>query len=213
MQLRRADVLAGALALLDADGLDGLTMRKLAARLGVQVGALYWHYASKQDLLDAMAEKLVEGVGDPFPPGPWDQQLAALASRLRHALLARRDGARVVAGTYVTGPNTVLAAKTAVDILRAAGLPPARAGWAGFTLARYVLGHTIEEQARAELAADGAWQARQAAAAEQAGPGYADPLGTLFGADPDDLFTYGITVFIDGIRHQLQPDQPPAGPG
>ena len=51
MRLRREHVVDEAIALLDADGLDALTMRKLATRLGVQAGALYWHFASKQALL------------------------------------------------------------------------------------------------------------------------------------------------------------------
>jgi type II secretory pathway predicted ATPase ExeA len=55
MRLRREHVVDEAIVLLDADGLDALTLRKLATRLGVQAGALYWHFASKQALLDAMA--------------------------------------------------------------------------------------------------------------------------------------------------------------
>jgi TetR/AcrR family transcriptional regulator, tetracycline repressor protein len=55
MQLKRADVVTGALALLDADGLDGLTMRKL----GVQAGGIYWHFKNKQALLEAMADRIV----------------------------------------------------------------------------------------------------------------------------------------------------------
>ena len=69
MLLRKANVVEGALALLEAEGLDGLTMRKLGAALNVQAGALYRHFPSKEALLDAMAEKLVEGIADPAPEG------------------------------------------------------------------------------------------------------------------------------------------------
>ena len=67
-QLHRQDVLDGALAMLDAVGLDQLTTRKLAAHLGVQAGALYWHFANKQALLDAMADRLYEGGLSPERP-------------------------------------------------------------------------------------------------------------------------------------------------
>ena len=60
MRSRCERVVDVAIALLDADGLDALTMRKLATRLGVQAGALYWHFASKQALLDAMADRFLE---------------------------------------------------------------------------------------------------------------------------------------------------------
>jgi AcrR family transcriptional regulator len=63
-------VLAGALDLLDTDGLEGLTMRKLAAHLGVQAGALYWHFQSKRALLDAVADALLADVAGPAPGAP-----------------------------------------------------------------------------------------------------------------------------------------------
>ncbi|MFD0516963.1 TetR/AcrR family transcriptional regulator [Paractinoplanes durhamensis] len=70
MQLRRADVLRGARDLLDADGLDGLTMRKLGAALNVQAGGLYWHFPSKQALLEAVADDLLAGVAETPRPAP-----------------------------------------------------------------------------------------------------------------------------------------------
>src|SRR6185312_10467837 len=100
VQLRRADVLRGARELIDAEGLDGLTMRKLGAQLKVQAGALYWHFPSKQALLGAIADDLVAAVADAPPAGPWDQRLITMAHRLRRALLGLRDGARLVAGTF-----------------------------------------------------------------------------------------------------------------
>src|SRR3954471_22746225 len=101
MQLHRGDVVRGALTLLDSDGLDALTMRKLAAHLGVQAGALYWHFPNKQALLDAAAEGIVAKADFTLPPAPWDVQARTLAHQIRAALLAYRDGARLVAGTWV----------------------------------------------------------------------------------------------------------------
>jgi AcrR family transcriptional regulator len=209
MLLRKANVVEGALALLDAEGLDGLTMRKLGAALNVQAGALYRHFPSKDALLDAMAEKLLEGVGDPIPDGPWDDQLTVLAHRLRAALLARRDGARLVAGTFVPEPNTAAAGGAAVAVLCAAGVPVERAGWIAYATMYYVLGHTIEEQAQVRLNEQGEdWQARQALG-PQDDPLFARALDSVIAADPAERFAYGLQLLIDGIRQQLpNPEQP-----
>src|SRR6185312_14021037 len=180
MRLRREHVVDEAIALLDADGLDALTMRKLATRLGVQAGALYWHFASKQALLDAMADRFLEDFGADLPAGLWDERLSAAGWRLRQVLLSHRDGARVM------------------EILQAAGLPPDRAGWAAFAAFHYVLGHTIEEQAQLELTERGVWEPKLTV------DGIENKLAaTAFTADPAERFGYGLQLFLDGIRQQL----------
>jgi TetR/AcrR family tetracycline transcriptional repressor len=198
MRLRRERVVGEAIALLDADGLDALTMRKLATRLGVQPGALYWHFAGKQALLDAMADRFLEGFTAGLPGGSWDERFAAAAWRLRQVLLSHRDGARVMAGTYVAEPNTILLGNLAIEILQAAGLPADRAGWATFAAFHYVLGHTIEEQAQLELTERGAWEPQLTV------NGIENKLAaTAFTADPAERFGYGLQLFLDGIRQQL----------
>jgi len=195
MQLKRADVVTGALTLLDTDGLDGLTMRKLGALLGVQAGGIYWHFTNKDALLDAMADRIVEAVtATPLTEGPWDARLAEVAHRLRRALLTHRDGARVVAGTYVLEPNTVRGGEQAMRILTDAGFPADRAGWVLFATMYYVLGHTIEEQAQQ---AQGDWAQR--------GSGLPDSelsraLDSVVRADPEERFAYGLDLLLDGVR-------------
>lgn len=198
MRLRREHVVDEAIALLDADGLDALTMRKLATRLGVQAGALYWHFASKQALLDAMADRFLEDFGADLPAGSWDERLSAAGWRLREVLLSHRDGARVMAGTYVAEPNTILLGNMVIEILQTAGLPPDRAGWAAFAAFHYVLGHTIEEQAQLELTERGLWEPKLTV------DGIENKLAaTAFTADPAERFGYGLQLFLDGIRQQL----------
>ena len=203
MLLRKANVVEGALALLEAEGLDGLTMRKLGAALNVQAGALYRHFPSKEALLDAMAEKLVDGIADPAPVGPWNEQITVLAHRFRAALLAHRDGARLYAGTFVQEPNINAAGSVAVEALCAEGISVERAGWIVFAGMYYVLGHTIEEQAQLRLVGrDDDWRAR----ADRSSPDhplFAEALDSVIAADPADRFAYGLDLFIDGIRQHL----------
>jgi AcrR family transcriptional regulator len=201
VQLRRADVLRCARDLLDAEGLDGLTMRKLGTALNVQAGAIYWHFAGKQALLEAIADDLLAGVAEPPPAGPWDQRLVTLAHKLRQALLGVRDGARLVAETFVTEPNPALAARIGMRILMDAGLPAEQAAWTMFAVGHYVLGHTIEEQA-----AGPDRDARLAARAE----GDADlrELAAAIGADPGRRFEFGLGLLVDGIRVRVGPRTP-----
>lgn len=194
MQLRRADVLRGARELIDAEGLDGLTMRKLGAHLKVQAGALYWHFPSKKALLEAISDDLVAGVADAPPAGPWDQRLVTMAHRLRRALLSMRDGARLVAETFTTEPNTLLAGRTGMEILVDAGMSPDRAAWTMLALSHYIVGHVIEEQSPRDDV-----PARIAGSAGK----YTAELGAAITADPDRRFDFGLGLMVDGIRRHI----------
>ena len=200
MLLRKENVVDGALALLDEEGLDGLTMRKLGAALGVRASALYRHFPSKEALLDAMAERLVEGLGDPRPEGRWDERLTVLAHRFREALLSHRDGARVFAGTFISEPNSNALGGAVVQALTEAGVPTERAGWITFAGMYYVLGHTIEEQAQHLAGAD--WAARESHSPPDDAE-FAQALRAVIVADPAERFDFGLALFIDGVRQQL----------
>lgn len=124
-KLDQARTVEAALALLDEVGLDALTMRRLAEAMDVRAGALYRYFATKHELLTAMAEVLLADCLDrPLASPDWSERLAELARRMRTALLGRRDGARVYAGTYSTGSHTLGFADTLVGVLREAGFSP-----------------------------------------------------------------------------------------
>lgn len=200
MLLRKADVVDGALKFLNAEGLDGLTMRKLGAALNVQGGALYRHFPNKAALLNAMADKIVEGVGEPLPDASWHEQIYVLGNRFREALLAHRDGARLVSATHATGHATSTNASFVINVLCKAGLSPAQAGSLALALYYYVLGHTIEEQAaQARPLADGSWQHREL----DLSPEYVAALDALMRTDPAERFAYGLRTFIEGIASQI----------
>ncbi len=127
MRLRREQVVATALRLLNDVGLDALTMRRLGQELDVQAATLYWHIKNKEELLDAMAEAMLAGCAESVPVALSGMERAAgMAERLRGALLAHRDGARVFAGTYVAQDNTLRVSEVLLGALSDAGLLPAR---------------------------------------------------------------------------------------
>ena len=103
--LTREKVVRAALRLLDKVGLDGLTLRKLAADLRVQAPALYWHFKNKQELLDEMATcVLAKAIEEILPgqQGDWPDWATHLGHGIRRTLLRHRDGAKMFSGTYLT---------------------------------------------------------------------------------------------------------------
>ncbi|MEU1946399.1 TetR/AcrR family transcriptional regulator C-terminal domain-containing protein [Streptomyces sp. NPDC020125] len=203
MRLRRSNVLEGAMRLLEEEGLAGLTMRRLASALDVRPSALYWHFADKRALLDAMAEELVSGVPDPDETLPWDERVAVLARGLRDALLSHRDGARLHAGTFVSGPHTLRLGNALLAALTDAGLPRAQATGTVFGLLHFVLGHTIEEQARDELRAAKQWDPERMVAAAGDFPELAAGLAAFETASPDERFADGVGGILDGVRYRV----------
>ncbi|MDT5236293.1 MAG: TetR/AcrR family transcriptional regulator, tetracycline repressor protein, partial [Mycobacterium sp.] len=80
MQLHKHDVVDAATALLDNYGVADLTMRRLARELDVSPGALYWHFANKQRLLGAVADRILESVGD--VNAGWQDRVTGICGRL-----------------------------------------------------------------------------------------------------------------------------------
>jgi len=207
VQLRRGDVLDGAMAILDEYGLGDLTMRKLATSLGVQPGALYWHFPNKQTLLGAMADRILEDVDAPPAADTWDDALTELAHRFRGALLAHRDGAELVAATYASRLTTSRARDGFVAAAQRGGLSRAYAELTGYALLHYVLGHTVDEQSRIQLAELGALTRAPLAPGVDTGESPTSDDDLLDG-DPAVRFDFGLTLLVDGIRRRLSEHVP-----
>ncbi|MGW7519793.1 TetR/AcrR family transcriptional regulator [Streptomyces sp. NPDC054796] len=205
-RLDRARTLQTALDLLNESGLDTLTMRRLADAVGAQAGALYRYFATKQDLLTAMAERMVEGVGaaaGPTGDGDWSEGVAHMARALRAALLAHRDGARVYAGTHSTGPNTLGFADSLVGVLREAGFDDGEAARALYAVVNFTVGHTLEEQAALQPEGEGppadAGGLHDAVVAG-AYPHLSATLPVLTSTDFTAHFEFGLRLLLDGLR-------------
>src|SRR6202167_5802542 len=99
MKVNREIVVAAGLKLLNEVGLEQLTLRRLAKELKIQAPTLYWHFQSKQELIDAMATLvLAEGAPSLVPSKGargWKAWVNAFGMGLRQTLLRYRDGARV----------------------------------------------------------------------------------------------------------------------
>lgn len=98
VQLHRETIISQALELLDTYGLADMTMRRVANSLGVAAGALYWHIANKQELITAVAKKILQPVFAlvDAPPGSTYASPQDFCTTLHSTLLAHRDGAELV---------------------------------------------------------------------------------------------------------------------
>ncbi|MDL4773711.1 MULTISPECIES: TetR/AcrR family transcriptional regulator C-terminal domain-containing protein [Thermomonosporaceae] len=201
MRLDRPVVVATALALLDEVGLDGLSLRRLAAELGVQAPALYRHFSGKDDLLRAMADAMFDGemavLDRPAPGADWADWLVARSRAVRRAMLSRRDGGRLREHMHAPADQWP-GLELLLQMMEEAGFEVVEAMSAIFALGGHILGSVIAEQeARRPAAPDGEGVridprrfprlARAAALRTE-------------GRDFDREFEYGLAVFIAGLR-------------
>jgi TetR/AcrR family tetracycline transcriptional repressor len=148
-RLTRDTVISQAAQLIARDGLATFTLRSLANSLEVAPNALYNHVRSRDDLLDAVADRFVAGITLPAGQQPWPDWVRTAAAGLR-AQLTKQPGVTELllarAGSTAAGPK-VLA--RFLDRLVSAGLDPAVAHVAWHAVLTAVIGSVAQEQARA----------------------------------------------------------------
>jgi len=201
VSLDRARIVAEAVALLDAEGLENVTLRKLAARLGVQAPTLYWHIPNKAALITAIAEEILATPPAPITPSErWQDWLIGLAAGLRRALLAHPDGARIISMAQMSR-NMASLSELAMSTLVARGIALRQARVTVLTVERVTIGFVLEEQGPPpdtegfdldEYTA--AYPTMIAGITE-----YFEPGRTV-----DDLFLECVTLVVEGPGHSAQ---------
>jgi TetR/AcrR family tetracycline transcriptional repressor len=143
-QLTRERVVAEALAVIAHDGVQALTMRRLAARLGVVPGALYRHVRNKQQLQDLVLDNVLAEVDVHLDPSlAWTGQLKLLAHRLRQVLEAHPGVAGILKTRDPLGPHSLALAEAFLGPLQAAGFADRDAGLGFFLLVDYTIGFAV----------------------------------------------------------------------
>ncbi|HTP27320.1 MAG TPA: TetR/AcrR family transcriptional regulator C-terminal domain-containing protein [Anaeromyxobacteraceae bacterium] len=206
--LDRAQVVRAALALVDEVGLDELTMRRLAERLGIQAASLYKHVKDKDELLVLLADEISAGIADPPSSGTWQSRLAALARNARRGLRAHRDGARVLAATAPFGPRRLARIETVLALLRGAGLSRRDAVHAAHHLNKFLTEFVADEDRYASAAAAAGSRRKMFAEVRalfrslppERYPVLVELADDLAEDDPDDLFEFGIAAWIRALE-------------
>ncbi|WP_330349872.1 TetR/AcrR family transcriptional regulator C-terminal domain-containing protein [Streptomyces sp. NBC_00582] len=216
--LSRAAIVREAVAMLDAEGVEALSMRKLGARLGAGATSLYRHVATKDELMELAVDEVAAEVrvpaieGTDWRPAVEGAAASFRATALRHPWLSSVLGQ---AGLAYLGPNLMAFSERLAALFTAAGFP--EPGRAIDTVLSYVIGMSTTEAAwlttvarsgesEADFVARLMPAARRAAAGhEHLADGYAQAAAAT--ADPvalrEEKFRYGLDVVLDGLALRL----------
>jgi TetR/AcrR family tetracycline transcriptional repressor len=211
----REAIVDAALALLAEGGLDTVSFRRIAARLGVSGPTLYWHVENKRQLMDLMAEELVRRAGrspaEPAQGQPWWEWLRAHAQHMFQALIATRDAPRVLAGNRPSRDSFPEIERT-LWVLVNGGLTPGQAQMTLFTIGAYVIGSATEWQAEAERTSgqplpdpDDAERSALRAEVLADQPLLLAAMQDLLRRPHEATFEYGLDLLIQGLRARYVP--------
>jgi AcrR family transcriptional regulator len=144
--LTRDAIVQTAIRLLDQEGLDALSMRRIAEELDTGAASLYWHVGSKDGLLDLIFDQVIGEQRVPDPdPAKWQEQLKQVARTHRATILRHRDIVRISIGRIPMGPNALRFSEGLFAILRAGGVPDQLAVTAQQLIFAIVNGFTLDE--------------------------------------------------------------------
>ena len=200
-------ILDAALELVDAEGLEALSMRRLGALLGVEAMSLYHHFPSKSALLDGLVTTLLRQVPLPDPgDAPWEQALLRGFTDFRRVMLAHPGAFPLVSSRPASDPESLTPIARAFGVLAGAGFSPSQVKSAWGALLSYVLGYidcevtgvgtAAESGAMADLIRDLdglGFEALRASWVEAA----------LHERTNDDEFAWGLETLLAGLRLRL----------
>jgi AcrR family transcriptional regulator len=200
-------IVAAAIDVLDEAGVAGLSMRRIADRLGTGAASLYAHVSGREELLELVFDALVGQVELEEPdPARWREQVHRLLRDLRDILASHTDAALAGLGRVPTAPQTLAAAEVLTGVLRAGGLST-RVTALGFDqLVLYASASAYEAglYRKADPAELDRYFAGVHAFYSSLPPGRYPALAAIApdmtGADGDDRFEFGLNVIIAGLE-------------
>jgi TetR/AcrR family tetracycline transcriptional repressor len=216
-RLTRQRVVAEALAVIAEDGVQALTMRSLAARLGVVPGAVYHHVRNKEQLQDLLLDGVLAEVEFDLDSSlGWTEQLKALAHRLRRVLEAHPGVAGILKTRDPLGPHSLALAEAFLEPLLAAGFADREAGLAFFLLVDYTIGFAVggtPTSVNEQRVRDPAVRTQLHRFLRSLPPDRFPALVVVgehvWVDNRDERFTAGLQVLVDGLEHARR--SPPTG--
>ena len=198
-RLSRDRIVEAAVALADERGLDGLTMRELAAALGVGTMSLYHHVADKEGLKQALAEFVWSRIAVPARDEPWERRMRSIATDLR--ALSRRHPSLVpllLTRRYTRGRG-LEPVEALLQAARDAGFDAAGSVVCFRTLVGFVVGSAGGETSRPGVDPAVVARALPGHALDHRFPMLAEALDASHLVDPDDEFEFGLGIVLEGF--------------
>ncbi|HEX3792044.1 MAG TPA: TetR/AcrR family transcriptional regulator C-terminal domain-containing protein [Pseudonocardiaceae bacterium] len=220
-RLSRETIVTSALALADREGLEAVTIRRLALDHGVTPMALYWHFKEKEQLLDGIAERLFAMVALPtVTDGAWDQQLRDVLDALLAAIRPHPAVAALAPPRVLSSEAGLTLAERVLGLLRTAGFSAEQAAqvgsyllWAIITLVTAEPGHDRTADPEAHEAHLRNKKATLSALEPQRYPNVIDSVESLVTcADEDSYFSTGLDLLVEGTLGILPAQPPRSGP-
>ncbi|WP_433057799.1 TetR/AcrR family transcriptional regulator [Dactylosporangium sp. CS-033363] len=208
-------VLSTALRLVDKDGLDALSMRRVAQELGTGAASLYAYFANKDELLEQLLDRVVGEAPLPRADAPdWQAEVKRSCFASRNVFCAHRDIAKVARANIPTGPNSLRYTEALLAVLRGAGIPDHICAWAMDQMSMVIIADAIETAIHVELGrrteADAAPYLNQVRDYLASLP--ADEFPNLVAIAPamiegsgDERFAFALDVMLDGLARYARP--------
>ena len=208
--LSRGLILDAAVALVDREGLDGLSMRKLGAALGVEAMTLYHYVPSKAALLDGLVEWVLQHSATPaaLADGPsWDRTLRRYAEALRTTLLGHPGVLPLFFTRPAVTPQSLQALETGLRVLTEAGFAPPTALDMINVLSIFVVGHAMAEASTPELSRRGGPGSAAGLAQLNAGelPLVIQTARLAQDTDDESRFLFGLDALLFGFARWQEP--------
>ena len=212
--LTQEAIVSAALRVLDAEGLEGFSMRRVAEELDTGAASLYWHVGSKDGLLDLILEQVIAEQVDLIPdpdPDQWREQLKEVARTMRRTILGHRDIVEISIGRIPMGPNALLLSERVLAIMRGGDVPDELAVQSYLLLMSAVNGFTMDEAGWADEEGAGNPPIDETA---QMVRGYLESLppdrfpnltevaGAFAMSDQDARFELMIDLFVEGLARR-----------
>jgi AcrR family transcriptional regulator len=208
LPLSRDAIVDAALAILDAEGVDALTIRRLGHELGTGAASLYWHIAGKDELCELVYDRIMGEIELPEPdPSRWEEQLKELARQAYRAMLSHNDAVRLSIGRPPAGPNTLRIVEWMLALLRGAGIPDEPAAYFGNSLGRFLDASVLEDSmavraGNADASPDDTAEMMReywARLPADRFPNLTAVAETAFAGDADALFEFGLDLLMRGL--------------
>jgi AcrR family transcriptional regulator len=220
--IHRDHIVAIALRIVASEGIEAVSMRRIAQELDTGPSSLYAHVASKDELLDLMIERISAGIEvAPLDPSQWQEQVKNIARAVYHAFVAHGDIARAALARIPVDPESLRLSEAMFAAMLAGGVPPQIAAWALDRIFLYIVadafegslyGAQVKASGRDEMEfiqeTFGQLRVYLAALPKDRYPVVSAHATELTSGDGDERFEFGLAMLVDGLDRYVSAAAP-----